>query len=143
MTDDELLQRFEAQALSRQEWTHRCHVKVAYLYLSRHPFAEALARIRQGIQALNKANKVPEGPASGYNETTTVAFAHLIAATIEAYGATLPAASAEEFCDRQPQLLSPHILRFFYSPERRMDPRAKTQFLEPDLAPLPRLGHRA
>jgi hypothetical protein len=30
-----------------------------------------------------------------------------------------------------------HALRFFYSPERRMDPRAKGTFVEPDLTPLP------
>jgi hypothetical protein len=30
-------------------------------------------------------------------------------------------------------------LRLFYSPRRQMDPRAKFQFVEPDLAPLPRL----
>ena len=32
-----------------------------------------------------------------------------------------------------------HALRLFYSPERRTDPRAKSQFVEPDLAPLPRV----
>ena len=30
-----------------------------------------------------------------------------------------------------------HALRLFYSPQRRMDPRAKSHFVEPDLAPLP------
>ena len=29
------------------------------------------------------------------------------------------------------------LLRFFYSPERRSHPDAKTVFIEPDLAPLP------
>jgi hypothetical protein len=32
-----------------------------------------------------------------------------------------------------------HVLRLFYSPQRRMDPRAKTEFVEPDLVPLPRI----
>tara|TARA_Y100001934_G_scaffold64354_1_gene79839 strand:- start:3079 stop:3201 length:123 start_codon:yes stop_codon:yes gene_type:complete len=29
------------------------------------------------------------------------------------------------------------VPRFFYSPEWRMDPRAKEKFVGPDLAPLP------
>jgi hypothetical protein len=32
-----------------------------------------------------------------------------------------------------------HALRLFYSLQRRMHPLAKTQFVEPDLAPLPRI----
>jgi hypothetical protein len=139
MTDEELLKRFEAQAISRGEWTHRAHVRVAYLYLSAAQFEEALVKIRGGIQRLNAANKVPEGPDMGYNETTTVAFAHLIAATMRAYGAVFPTASSEEFCDRHPQLMMAHVLRLFYSPERRMHPDAKARFVEPDLAPLPRI----
>ena len=32
-----------------------------------------------------------------------------------------------------------HALRLFYSPQQRMHPRAKTEFVEPDLTPLPRI----
>jgi hypothetical protein len=38
-----------------------------------------------------------------------------------------------------PQLMSNYVLRFFYSPQRIMLPIAKTTFVEPDLAPLPKL----
>jgi hypothetical protein len=140
MLDAEFLQAFETRALPFEQWTHRAHVKMSYLYLSAHPFDAALEKIRSGIKAYNAHNKVPEGPTSGYNETTTVAFAHLIAATMRAYEQTHPVNSADEFCDMHPQLMSKHVLRLFYSPQRRMHPLAKTQFIEPDLAPLPRIG---
>jgi hypothetical protein len=139
MDDAEFLRRFEACAISRADWTHRAHVKMAYLYLCEHPFPQALDLVRRGIQRLNAANNVAEGPDSGYNETTTHAFLHLVAATLAAYGEAFPTATADEFCDAHPQLLTKHVLRFFYSPERRADPRAKTQFVEPDLAPLPQI----
>jgi hypothetical protein len=140
MTDEELIRRFEAQAIPRPEWTHRSHVKTAFLYLRALPYEQALQKIRTGIQKLNKANNVPEGgPDMGYNETTTVAFARLIAATISAYGTVFPVTTADEFCEKHPHLLSPHILRLFYSPQRRMDPAGKHGFVEPDLAPLPRI----
>ncbi len=66
MSDDELLEQFEGCTLPFAQWTHRAHVKVAYLYLRKHPFNEALAKLRTGIQRYNAANKVVDGPASGY-----------------------------------------------------------------------------
>ena len=138
MTDDELLQAFEDGSLPFEQWTHRCHVKVAYLYLRRLPFEPALAQIRDGIRRYNAAHSVPEGPDRGYHETMTHAFAHLIAAMLDAWEPVLPTDSAEAFCAAHPQLLSKYVLRLFYSPALRANPRAKAEFVEPDLAPLPK-----
>lgn len=138
MHDDQLLRAFEDCSLPFDQWTHRCHVKVAFLYLSEHGFDQAVAKMRLGIQAYNAAHGVPDGPTSGFNETTTVAFLHLVHAMMVEYAGTFPAADADSFCDQHPQLLSKHVLRFFYSPERRLHPDAKYMFVKPDLAPLPR-----
>jgi hypothetical protein len=140
MSDEEFLRQFETCALPFKQWTHRAHVKAAYLYLMRYSFEEALGRMRVGIRAYNAQHKVPESATGGYNETTTHAFVHLIAATMRAYGRTHPVADAEGFCEAHPQLMTRHALRLFYSPQRRMEPLAKTEFVEPDLAPLPRLA---
>jgi hypothetical protein len=140
MDDAELLRRFETCTLAFELWTHRCHVKVAYLYLVHHSFDEALIRMRAGVKAYNAAHDVPEGPTSGYNETTTHAFLHLVAATMQAYGEAFPTPTADSFCDAHPQLMSKHILRLFYSPQQRMHPLAKAQFVPPDLTALPRLS---
>src|SRR5207248_5661053 len=125
MDDAELLRQFESLELPFAQWTHRAHVKVAYLYLCAHPFEEALRRMRKGVKAYNAANQVPESPTSGYNETTTQAFLHLIAAVRAAYADTFAVATADEFCDVHPQLMTKHALRLFYSPTRRMHPEAK------------------
>ena len=90
MDDAEFLRQFESLTLPFDQWTHRAHVKVAYLYLRSHPFDDALARIRRGIKAYNAANHVPESATSGYNETTTRAFLHLIAATMPRTAACSP-----------------------------------------------------
>jgi hypothetical protein len=142
MTDDAFLTAFESRTLPFTDWTHRAHVKVAFLYLRDLPLAAALERVRAGIRAYNAANNVPESPTSGYNETTTVAFVRLVAATMAAYSAVFPTPTADAFCDTHPQLMTRNALRLFYSPQRRMDPRAKTEFVEPDLAPLPRIVPR-
>jgi GNAT superfamily N-acetyltransferase len=138
MDDQQLLQSFEDRTLPFDQWTHRCHVKVAYLYLRKYGFDEALRRIAKSIKAFNAANNRPEGPLAGYNQTTTHATLHLIFSTMQAYEKTHPVKSADEFCDAHPELLSKNILRFFYSPHRRMHSLAKLQFIEPDLAPLPK-----
>jgi hypothetical protein len=139
MTDTELLHQFESLTLPFTEWTHRAHVKVAYLYLTQHPFNLVLEKISANIQRYNAYNNVPESPTSGYNQTTTHAFLHLIASTISAYSTVFPTPTADSFCDTHPQLLTRHILRLFYSPQRRMHPNAKIEFIEPDLTPLPRI----
>lgn len=138
MTDEELLPRFEDTSLPYEEWTHRAHVRVAFLYLRDRSFEEAVESMRAGIRRFNAAKDVPEGPASGYNETTTVAFLQLVEATLSAYGELLPDRDSETFCDHHPQLMTKHVLRLFYSPEQRMHPDAKSTFVEPDLAPLPK-----
>ncbi|HSV16131.1 MAG TPA: GNAT family N-acetyltransferase [Tepidisphaeraceae bacterium] len=137
-SDPEFLRQFETCALPFAQWTHRAHVKVAYLYLSAHPFDEALPLMRTGIKRYNAHNHVPESETSGYNETTTHAFMHLIAASMLAYGATYPTSNADHFYESHPQSHTRHILRLFYSPQQRMHPLAKTRFIEPDLTPLPR-----
>ena len=46
VTDEELLSAFEGLTLPLAQWTHRAHVRVAFTYLRRHPFEEALGRMR-------------------------------------------------------------------------------------------------
>ncbi len=96
--------------------------------------------VRRTIKAYNAAHHVPETPTRGYNETTTQAFVRLVAATMQAYGGVMPTPDADTFCDTHPQLLQKHVLRLFYSPQQRMRPDAKFCFVEPDLAPLPRIA---
>jgi hypothetical protein len=140
MTDDEFLSRFETQGFAHDEWRHRDHLRAAYLYLTRHDFETALTRMRTGIQALNASHHVPESLTRGYHETLTVAWLTLVAAMLTEYG---PAGTADEFLDGQPQLCQKNALRFFYSRDRIVTPEAKATFVEPDLAPLPRIKRAA
>jgi hypothetical protein len=137
MTDEELLGRFERCELTHWEWNHEAHVRVAYMYVSGNPFETAMDKIRSGIQRLNSVHCVPETAIRGYNETTTPAFAQLIASTISAYGEALPTLDSLMFCQTHPHLMQKTILRLYYSPARRIHPDAKAHFIEPDLAPLP------
>lgn len=135
--DGHLLKAFEECTLPFEQWTHRTHVKVAFLYLRAHGFDKALMLIRDGIERYNGAHDVPDGPNSGYHETVTHALLHIIEATRGAWSERFETHDADAFCDAHPQLMSKQILRLFYSPQRLMSPEAKQRFLEPDLAALP------
>ena len=111
---------------------------MAYLYLSRHSFDEAVIKARASIQAFNAAHKIPEAIDRGYHETMTLAWMHLVNCTLGEFG---PAENAGAFVDKHTQLLSKRALLFFYSLDRIMSAEAKANFIEPDLAPLPRSVH--
>jgi hypothetical protein len=137
MNDRQFLEEFEAAAIPRERWAHRDHVRMAFLYLRDHPFDDALSRIRAGIQALNRANQVPESDASGYHETVTVAWARLIHCTLAVHG---PVSSFNEFIAANPHLLHKSLLRLYYTRARILSTEAKSRFVDPDLAPLPDVG---
>ena len=138
MTDGTFLAQFETRTLPFEKWTHRAHVKVAYLYLKNHSLQEATDRMRAGIKAYNAANNVPQGPGLGYNETMTVAFMKIIHATMQAYGTVFPTNSADEFCATHPYLLHKTLMRLFYSPPGRALEAEEYGVVEPDMCPLPR-----
>ena|SRR5437867_1302205 len=130
MNDDEFLAAFEACALD--EFHHRDHIKVAYLYLRRHPLDEAITKVRTGLQALAVAWNAPVADLErGYHETMTQEWVRLVHVTLSDCGM---AESADAFCDQQPQLMQKTHLQLFYSRERLMTQEAKREFVEPDLA---------
>ncbi len=134
MTDDEFLQQFEMCTFPLDQWHHRAHVKVAYLYAARFGLDVAAKKLRDGIRAYNAANQIQDTPTGGYHETMTQAWLRIIHTTIQEYG---PLPTADEFFDFHPQLSQKKNLRLFYSVEVFMSPRAKREFVEPDLTHLP------
>lgn len=139
MSDDELIAAFENQSLTTAQWTHRTHVQVAVTYIRQFGFAIALSKMRQGIPLLNARHGIIETPTVGYNETMTCAFMTLIAATLANYESALPTTTSDSFCDTHPQLMTRALIRMYYSADLRRDPRSKHNFLEPDIAPLPKI----
>ena len=134
LSDNEHLRQFEDQSLPLDLWHHRAHLKIAYLYLTRFTFDEALNKMRSGIRAYNAAQGITDTPTGGYHETMTCAWLQLVHTTLCQFG---PANSADAFFDTQTQLNDKRALLLFYSRDRIMWPEAKTAFIPPDLAPLP------
>jgi hypothetical protein len=146
LSDEEFIAQFESCTLPYVHWTHRAHLRVAYCFLKRHGLAEAIPRVTAGIRAYNKSQKIVDTPTSGYHETMTIAWLHLVAAML-ARNEPLDGAPAQSlppslaFLETQSHLTEKKLLRLYYSRERFMSPEAKYGFVPPDLAPFPVVDH--
>jgi hypothetical protein len=132
MTDDEFLRAFEACTLTRADWTHEAHVRMAWLYSRREPTLEAaVARMRAGIPRLNAALGTD---ARLYHETVTCAFGTAVyrRATAPHSAATWP-----EFRSGHPELFDKNspLLHRHYDPETLKLDAARLSFVPPDRVP--------
>jgi hypothetical protein len=132
-----LAERFQACALSREEWTHEAHLAVGLWHVVRYGREEALVRLRAGIRALNESNGVANSATGGYHETITGAYVRLL----DAFLAARPAGGADSLQDGCDALLAGpiadrKILLRHYSQGLLMSPHARAEWVEPDLAPL-------
>lgn len=134
MTDEEFMKGFEECTIPHDQWTHRAHIRMAYVMLKRDPLDIALPKVRAGIQKLNASQNTPEAIDRGYHETITQAWMRLVASAIANYG---PMETFEQFGEQHPHLLCRTLLRSFYSRARIMSWEAKKGWIEPDLGKLP------
>ncbi|HSS49874.1 MAG TPA: hypothetical protein VLX28_13130 [Thermoanaerobaculia bacterium] len=127
LTDDDFVARFEDCTLPNSSFHHRDHVRLAWIYLRRHPPLEALARFAESLRRFAAANGHP----GLYHETITWAFLLLIRERMErgAAGGTW-----EDFGTAHPELLSwkPSILDRYYRPETLGSELARRVFVMPD-----------
>lgn len=121
--------------LPKTEWTHRGHFSAA-LWLAAHP--DVLAReggMAVLIRRYNVATGVANTDSGGYHETITRASMAGAAGTLAAHpgmplGAVLDALMAGPLGDKRWPFA-------YWTEELLMSPRARREWVEPDLAPLP------
>lgn len=132
LSDTELLELFERQAISNDDWSHTLHIRIATIYLMRNSLNSALQKIRDGIKKLNETNAIPESQFRGFHETLTIAWVKVVAGKI----AQANPQSSLDLLEQHPDLLNARLLNAYYSPERLMSLEAKANFIEPDIKPL-------
>jgi enolase-phosphatase E1 len=131
--DEELWLAFGASKLPAGAWTHREHLRVAWMFLKRYPLDEAHLLMRVGIIRLNASHGLVETPTRGYHETLTRLWLALIAARMK----IADAPSSAAFVDAHLGSLGKDAALGHYSRARLESARARAVFVEPDLAPLP------
>jgi phosphinothricin acetyltransferase len=129
--DAAFLDSFLKRTVPREEWTHRAHLRFAWLTLRTHGLAEAHAYTREHIQRYNEV----VGARIGYHDTITRAYLILMAARMSAGTAR----SFDDFERSNADLFTPGLASVLahYSPARLWTDEAKASFCAPDLKPLP------
>jgi len=132
-----LVQRVESCDLPLAEWTHPVHLCVSTWYLSRNGLDEGTRTMRETILRFNAHNGIEMTANSGYHETLTLAWLHIVAAELARCPADLPlekrAEQVIERCRDMKRLLD------HYTREAIMSWKARTEWVEPNRAPLPAL----
>ena len=131
---DDFVARFHERTLPKSEWTHAAHLSVGAWHVHRYGVEEAVNRLRQAIRALNESHGTANTDSSGYHETITRAYAHLIAEFLseqregtlaQRVGALLASPLAHK-----------NALLEYYSKERLMSVAARGEWSGPDLKPF-------
>jgi hypothetical protein len=133
--DDSLWSAFEARTLTQAEWTHESHLRTAFLFAQRFGLDEAHLRMRAGIIRLNERHGLVETSARGYFETLTRVWLILVSDARLRTGAL----SSRELLERCPALLDRTLPLRHYSKALLATARARSIFIDPDLAPLPQV----
>jgi len=129
-----LVESFESCTLSREEWTHRAHLTVACWYLLRHNKEEATELIRKGIKRFNAAKGIVTTERSGYHETITLFYIHIVGKHLNESRAEI---SIVKLMNKLVETYGEKSLPLeYYSKERLMSVEARAAWLEPDLKRL-------
>jgi hypothetical protein len=126
MSDEELIDRFEAGAVPESEFHHADHVRVAFAYLQEYPSLTALDRFSSALKRF-AAN---HGKPNLYNETITHAYFFLIRERMARCGCI----EWDEFAARNPDLLiwKDGILSRYYQDATLKSDLARRVFVFPD-----------
>jgi hypothetical protein len=124
--DAEFLRQVEAGQI--EDFPHRAHLRMAWLYLRADGFEAGSAKIGVTIRQLAAAKGAP----GKYHETITRFWAYLVHYAI---ARTPEIDEFDAFIAAHQHLLNPRLLTLHYSPARLASSREA--WAEPDLIPLP------
>jgi hypothetical protein len=131
-SDVEFRAAFQAGAFAPADFSHRAHVRLAYVFLAESDVDLALERMRAALISFLSHHGIP---ATRYHETLTRAWLlgvnHFMHRSPEA-------SSAADFIERNPLLLDPKIMLTHYSADLLFSDQARANFVEPDRDPIPR-----
>jgi len=127
--DGRFVAALESCTLPRDEFGHRAHLRLAWLYLRAEPYESAVWRIERTIRRYASHF----GVAEKYHRTITVTWMRLVAA---AAAATPDIDRFDAFLRAHEDLMDSGTLRRYYSADRLATPSARTTLVEPDRRPL-------
>lgn len=125
-SDEALLEAFVSTTLPADQFHHKQHVRVAWLFVCRHGMPAAIGEFSEAIKRFAAA----KGAHGLYHQTITWAFLLIIAER----QARQPAGTWAAFAASHPDLLEwkPSVLDRYYSKEALASDLARRTFVMPD-----------
>jgi len=130
LADIEFKEMLESLKLPLEQFNHRAHLRLAYIYLTTTNVDNAEQLMKSALNAFLNHNGVD---ASKYHETLTRAW---VLAVHHFMFKTPYAANADEFIETNKQLLDTNIMMAHYCSKTLFSDRARACFVEPDLEPF-------
>ncbi len=129
MTEKEFLKRFEDLSLPPEEFNHRGHLWLGWLYIRNHELGKASHKLNTGIRAFAESL----GASSKFHFTLTIAFACAIKSRFIENQSFEEFLAQNEDLQKNPMLL----IETHYIPEVLHSQKAKVQLVPPDRKPFP------
>ena len=131
-SDEDFLRAFEDLSFPANQFRHREHIRVAWLYLKSSDATRAAERMSTGIRRF--ANH--HGATQKYHHTLTLAWMRLVAAALVE---TPEGHNFTQFFVEHPELGEKELLKKYYSSDLLQAKGARESWVDPDLQPLPNL----
>jgi len=131
-SDEDFLRAFEDLSFPADQFHHREHIRVAWLYLKSSDATRAAELMTAGIRRF--ANH--HGATQKYHHTLTLAWIRLVAAALVE---TPEGQTFQQFLGEHAELADKDLLKKYYSPELLQTNAARESWVEPDLQALPNL----
>jgi hypothetical protein len=124
MTDSDFVAAFEDCSLGEEQFHHRDHIRLGWIYLGEMSLLDALSRYSAGLRRYAASRGKPDR----YHETITLAFLLLIQERRR------PGGTWQDFETANGDLFrwNPSILSTYYRPETLASSEARRSFVLPD-----------
>jgi small GTP-binding protein len=133
LDDDEFLKQFESCTLTN--WSHKTHLRMAWLYLTRDGRRAGVSKIFDGIK--NFIQNSPTARKTTFHFTMTYFWIQMIDLAIAQSPKDI---NFEELLRQNPQLLNEGLFLEYYKKETMLNnPTARQEMVLPDIKPLPTL----
>ena len=131
-SDEDFLRAFEDLSFPVDQFHHREHIRVAWLYLKSSDATRAAERMSAGIRRFADHH----GATQKYHHTQTLAWMRLVAVALVE---TPEGYNFAQFLSDHPELADKSLLAKYYSAELLQTNVAREGWVESDLQPLPNL----
>jgi len=132
LNDQDFKERLEACIFPVSDFDHRSHLRLAYVYLTENSIEVSNKLVRSALNRLLQHNNIE--PTAKYHETLTKAWLLVVNHYMKG---TKDLCSADEFIDKNPELLNSQIMMTHYTHEILFSDRARKKFIKPDLKEIP------